>query len=136
MYSEDEAQIRALIETWMVATRAGDVEAVMGLMTDDVVFLLPGRPPMSRADFQAAAKLQAGDTSPRIDGTSEIQEVQVAGGWAFARSHLKVTITPPGGGALPIVRAGPVLSVFRKEQGRWLLARDANMLVVQAPSAA
>ena len=131
MYSEDEAQIRALIETWMVATRAGDVEAVMGLMTDDVVFLMPGRPAMSRADFEAAAKLQAGDAGPRIDGTSEIQEVQVAGGWAFARSHLTVTITPPGGGALPIVRAGPVLSVFRKEQGRWLLARDANMLVVQ-----
>ena len=136
MYSDDEAQIRALIETWMVATRAGDVEAVMGLMTDDVVFLMPGRPAMSRADFEAAAKLQAGDADPRIDGTSEIQEVQVAGGWAFARSHLTVTITPPGGGALPIVRAGPVLSVFRKEQGRWLLARDANMLAVQAPSAA
>ncbi len=132
MYSDDEAQIRALIETWMVATRAGDVEAVMGLMTDDVVFLLPGRPAMSRADFEAGAKLQAGDTGPRIDGTIEIQEVQVAGGWAFARSHLTVTITPPGGGALPIVRAGPVLSVFRKEQGRWLLARDANMLAVQA----
>lgn len=132
MYSEDEAQIRALIETWMVATRAGDMEAVMGLMTDDVVFLMPGRPARSRADFEAAAKLQAGDAGPRIDGTSEIQEVQVAGGWAFARSHLTVTITPPGGGALPIVRAGPVLSVFRKEQGRWLLARDANMLVVQA----
>lgn len=131
MYSDDEAQIRALIETWMVATHAGDVEAVMGLMTDDVVFLMPGRPAMSRADFEAAAKLQAGDAGPRIDGTSEIQEVQVAGGWAFARSHLTVTITPPGGGALPIVRAGPVLSVFRKEQGRWLLARDANMLVVQ-----
>lgn len=31
MYSEDEAQIRALIETWMVATRAGGVEALMGL---------------------------------------------------------------------------------------------------------
>ncbi len=136
MYSEDEAQIRALIETWMVATRAGDVEAVMGLMTDDVVFLLPGRPPMSGADFQAAARQQAGDAGPQVDGTSEIQEVQVAGDWAFARAHLTVTIRPPGGGALPIVRAGPVLSVFRKEQGRWLLARDANMLTAQAAPAA
>ena len=31
MYSEDEAQIRALSEAWMVATRAGGVEALMGL---------------------------------------------------------------------------------------------------------
>jgi len=135
MYSDDEAQIRALIATWMAATRAGDVDTVMDLMTDDVVFLLPGRPAMSRADFEAAAKLQAGDTGLRIDGTSEVQEVQVAGGWAFARSHFKVTVTPPGGGA-PVLRAGPVLSVFRKEQGRWLLARDANMLTAQAAPAA
>ncbi len=132
MDSDDEAQIRTLIETWMEATRAGDVATVMGLMTGDVVFLLPGRPPMSRADFQAAARLQASDAGPRVDGTSELLEVQVAGGWAFARSQLTVTITPPGGGT-PIVRAGPVLSVFRKEQGRWLLARDANLLAVQAP---
>ncbi|KRC20964.1 MULTISPECIES: YybH family protein [unclassified Acidovorax] len=133
MYSEDEAQIRALIETWMVATRAGDVEAVMGLMTDDVVFLMPGRPAMSRADFEAAARLQAGGAGPQVDGTSDIQEVQVAGEWAFARSQLSVTVTPPGGAAPPTVRSGPVLTVFRKERGRWLLARDANMLAVQAP---
>lgn len=131
MYSDDEAQIRALIATWIAATRAGDVDTVMDLMTDDVIFLLPGKPAMSRADFEAAAKLQAGDTGLRIDGTSEVQEVQVAGDWAFARAHLRVTITPPGGGA-PVLRAGSVLSVFRKEQGRWLLARDANMLTAQA----
>ncbi|MDZ7862584.1 SgcJ/EcaC family oxidoreductase [Acidovorax sp.] len=135
MYSDDEAQIRALIATWMAATRAGDVDTVMDLMTDDVVFLLPGRPAMSRADFQAAAKLQAGNAGPRIDGASEVQEVQVAGDWAFARAHLTVTITPPCGGA-PGLRAGPVLSVFCKEQGRWLLARDANMLTAQAAPAA
>lgn len=130
MHSDDEAQIRALIATWMAATRAGNVETVMGLMTEDAVFLLPGRPPMSRADFQAAARQQASDAGPKIDGTSEVQEVQVAGDWAFACAHLTVTVTPPDGAAA-IVRAGPVLSVFRKEQGRWLLARDANMLVVQ-----
>lgn len=135
MYSEDEAQIRALIETWMVATRAGDMEAVMGLMTDDVVFLMPGRPAKSRADFEAAARLQAGGAGPQVDGTSDIQEVQVAGEWAFARSQLSVTVTPPGGAAPPIVRSGPVLTVFRKERGRWLLARDANMLAVQGASA-
>lgn len=85
-------------------------------MTNDVVFFLPGRPAMSRADFQAAARLQAGVAGPRIDGTSEVQEVQVAGDWAFARAHLTVTVTPPGGAA-PVLRAGPVLSVFRKEKG-------------------
>lgn len=132
----DEDQIRQLVATWMSATRAGDTEAVMGLMTEDVVFLMPGKAPMSRADFRAAMQSQADNAGPRVDGSSEIQEVQVAGDWAFARSQLTVTVTPRDGAA-PIVRAGPVLSVFRKEQGRWLLARDANMLAVQsAPAAA
>ncbi len=134
MPSTDEAQIRQLVATWISATRAGDVDTVMGLMADDAVFLMPGRPPMSKAEFQAAAMLQASDAGPKIDGTSDIQEVQVAGDWAFAWSQLTVTVTPPGGAA-PIVRSGPVLTVFRKEQGRWLLARDANMLAVQKAAA-
>lgn len=126
----DEDQIRQLVATWMSATRAGDTQAVMDLMTEDVVFLVPGRAPMSKADFRAAMHTQAGDAGPQVDGSSEIQEVLVAGDWAFARAHLTVTVTPRDGAA-PIVRAGPVLSVFRREQGRWLLARDANMLMVQ-----
>lgn len=134
MPSTDEAQIRQLVATWISATRAGDVDTVMGLMADDAVFLMPGRPPMSKAEFQAAAMRQASDAGPKIDGTSDIQEVQVAGGWAFAWSQLTVTVTPPGGAA-PIVRSGPVFTVFRKEQGRWLLARDANMLAVQKAAA-
>lgn len=126
----DEEQIRQLVATWMSATSVGDVETVMGLMADDVVFLTPGRAPMSKADFRAAAQAQTGAAGPNIDGKSEILEVQVAGEWAFARAHLTVAVTRPGGAA-PMVRTGPVLSVFRKEQGRWLLARDANMLLVQ-----
>jgi len=37
----DEQQIRALVATWMAATRSGDVETVLGLMTEDAVFPNP-----------------------------------------------------------------------------------------------
>lgn len=30
----------------MAATKVGDVDTALSLMTDDVVFLVPGRPPM------------------------------------------------------------------------------------------
>jgi len=53
---DDERAIRQLVSAWMEATRAGDVEAVLALMSDDVVFLTPGRPPMGKADFAAAAR--------------------------------------------------------------------------------
>jgi uncharacterized protein (TIGR02246 family) len=125
--TQDERQIRDLVRTWMEASQAGDVDTVLGLMTDDVVFLLPGRPPMRKDEFAAAARAQAGPGAPRMEGTSEIQEVQVAGDWAFLWSRLAVKVVPPGGAA-PIERAGHTLTVLRKEQGRWRLARDANLL--------
>lgn len=119
----DEEQIRQLAEDWMAATVAGQGDAVLNLMADDVVFLVPGRPPMRKAEFAAATRAQAG---PKIDGRSEIQEIQVLGDWAFMWSKLTVTLTAAG--SPPVDYAGHALSVLRKEDGKWRLARDANLL--------
>jgi uncharacterized protein (TIGR02246 family) len=130
----DERQIRDVVATWMEATKVGDTETVLSLMTDDVVFLVPGHPPMiGRAAFAAAARSEPGRPRPQFEGTSEIQEVQVAGEWAFMWSRLRVVGTPADGSA-PSIRAGHTLSIFRKENGRWRLARDANMLAPVADS--
>ncbi len=130
--NNDETQIRQLVTTWMDATRAGDVDSVLGLMTDDVVFLLPGRPPMHKAEFAAISRPSAGTQAPTIDGRSEIQEITVCGDWAFMWTRLRVTVTPPKGAAA-MERAGHTLTVLHKESGKWLLARDANLLApVQA----
>lgn len=76
--SDDERQIRQLVATWMAATRAGDLDTVLSLMAEDVVFLRAGHPPMiGKAAFAAAAAAQPG--APRFDGTSEIQEINVVG---------------------------------------------------------
>jgi uncharacterized protein (TIGR02246 family) len=125
----DEREIRELVATWMSATRAGDLQTVLGLMADDVVFLIAGQPPMIGKDaYAAAARPQANQPTPKFDGRSEIQEVKVLGDWAFMWSKLTVIVTPPGG-AQPMTRAGHTLTIFNKQRGKWLLARDANMLV-------
>ena len=63
----------------------------------------------------------------RIEGTSEILELEIQGRWAWRRSHLSLTITPPGGA--PGRRAGHTLTILRKNPaGAWLIARDANLL--------
>ena len=127
--ASDEQQIRDLIATWMSATRAGDLATVLSLMTDDVVFLVPGAPPFGKQKFAEAMRpsTPAGPLS-KFDGHSEIQEITVVGDWAFMWTRLTVEVTPPGGGRVTR-RAGHTLSVLRKVQGRWLLARDANMLM-------
>jgi uncharacterized protein (TIGR02246 family) len=124
----DEQEIRQLVATWMAATKSGDVKAVLELMSDDVVFLVAGQPPMiGKSAFAAAAEAQASHGPVQFDGTSEIQEIKAIGEWAFMWTKLTVTMTPPGG-AEAMNRAGHTLSILRKENGRWLLARDANLL--------
>jgi uncharacterized protein (TIGR02246 family) len=122
---DDEHAIRKLVDTWMAATRSGDTDKVMSLMADDVVFMVPGREPFGREAFAAASKEQK---NLRIEGTSDIREINVLGDWAYLRSFLKVTVTPPDG-SKPARRSGYTLTILRKQpDGRWLLLRDANLL--------
>src|SRR5689334_7129132 len=115
--SSDEQEIRQLVAAWMAESKAGNTEAVLRLMSEDVVFLIPGRPPMiGRTAFAAASQSQGGQPRPQFDGKSEIQEVQICGDWAFMWTKLQVTVTPPGGGE-SMTRAGHTLSVLRKENG-------------------
>jgi uncharacterized protein (TIGR02246 family) len=46
--SDDERAIRELVETWFAATMSGDIETVLGLMADDVVFMDPGGEPFRK----------------------------------------------------------------------------------------
>jgi uncharacterized protein (TIGR02246 family) len=126
MLSDDE-QIRALVQTWQSASKAGDLDTVLSLMTDDVVFLVAGRTPMYKAEFAALSYVPPGSPRPRIESTAEIQELQVSGDMAFAWTKLAVSITPPSA-IVPMERAGHTLTVFRRVGTRWLLARDASLL--------
>ncbi len=128
MNDEQEKQkIREVIDTWMHASAEGNLQLVLSLMAEDVVFLLPGRPPMRGKEGFAAASGTQGKM--KIEGKPEIQEIQIAGDFAFCWNYLALRITPLQEGAEPMSRAGHILSVFRKEaDGRWLLYRDANLL--------
>jgi hypothetical protein len=61
-----------------------------------------------------------------------VKEVRILGEWAYAWTILVVTVIPKQG-ADPIRRSGDILTIFRRDpEGAWVIARDANMLVVQA----
>src|SRR5262245_29472687 len=124
--TDDERAIRELTATWMKASQAGDAATVLGLMTDDVVFMVPGREPFGKEAFAAASQSMQG---MRMEGSSEIRELEIAGDFAYLRSYITVTMTPPGGAA--VKRAGYTLTILRKEpDGHWRLARDANLLTL------
>ena len=122
--SSDEQAIRELIDTWMRASKAGDTATVLSLMTDDVVFMMPGQEPFGKDAFAARSEAMTGID---VQGEANIIELQVLGDWAYLRNHLDLTITPAGG--TPQHRMGYTLTIMRKQaDGRWLLARDANLL--------
>ena len=121
--AHDEREIRDWLDAWWEATRADDVDTVLGLMADDVLFLTPGREPFGRAEFEQAAR----NRSVAVDGSGEIHELEVGDGWAWIRTHIEVTMTPANGEAHH--RAGSTLSILRRQaDSRWVLARDANLL--------
>lgn len=66
----------------------------------------------------------------RFEGSSEILELQLMGGWAYIRNRIEITVTPPGG--KPMHRGGYTLTILRKEpDGQWRLARDANFVAAR-----
>jgi len=123
----DEQAIRDLVSLWHRATAAGDVDTVLRLMSEDVVFLVAGGAPMrGRSAFEAG--LRALLATHRIESSGQVQEVDVSGDLAYCWTELTVRIVPRSGGGAP-TRCGPALSVLRRQPGgAWVVIRDANLL--------
>jgi uncharacterized protein (TIGR02246 family) len=123
----DAHAIRELMDTWLRATAAADLKTVLSLMSDDVVFLVPGQPIMQGKHAFASA-FQAMVPMVRVEAVNETREIQIYGDIAWCWSYLNVTITLRSGGQ-PSRRAGHTLSILRREPaGNWVVIRDANLL--------
>jgi len=122
--TDDERAIRGLVGTWMKASEAGDLDTVLSLMADDVIFMAPGREPFGKEEFRAASETMK---KVRLTGTSDIRELKVLGDWAYIRNYIEISVTPPNGTAMQ--RRGYALSILRKQSdGTWVLWRDANLV--------
>jgi uncharacterized protein (TIGR02246 family) len=112
--------------TWIDAVNAGDLDRLLTLMAEDVVFLNPGQAPLKRHGFPAG--FSAAHQQFRIRCISELEEVLVVGEVAYTRCKDSLSMTPRGGVEATEL-AGHRITIYRKQpDGRWLLARDANTL--------
>jgi uncharacterized protein (TIGR02246 family) len=127
----DEPAIRELFQTWHDATVKGDLSKLLTLMAEDVVFLLPGKPPMGKDLF--AASFRGTSQQYRIDYTWNTEDLHVAGDFAYCRNHLDVTVTPQFTGSSVARRSGYTLTILRKTaNGKWVIARDANLMTADS----
>jgi len=122
----DERAIREVHTTWIDAVNSGDLVRLLSLMTDDVVFLNPGRAPFGRDGFPLG--FSAAHQQSRIRCTSDLEEVVIVGEVAYTLCRDSLSLTPRAGEeAMELV--GYRITIYRKQpDGRWLLARDANTL--------
>jgi uncharacterized protein (TIGR02246 family) len=122
----DDFAIRELQRTWLRATEDGDIATISGLMTDDIVFMAPGRPPFGRQEFIESFQGMIGHVAMRCNG--EYEEIILSGDFAYARARLDIIVTPKNGG-VPKHLSGNTLSILRRStDGKWKLCRDANLL--------
>jgi uncharacterized protein (TIGR02246 family) len=121
--TEEERAIRELVATWMRASASGDVDTVLSLMADDVIFMVPGREPFGKDAFRTASEAMK---NSRLTGSSDIREVNVLGDWACIRNYIEITIASREGGVMR--RKGYTLSIRKQSDGKWLLWRDAHLL--------
>lgn len=122
--SNDEHLIRQLVSQWMEASRRGDIDTVLDLMSEDAIFMVPGREPFGREEFRA---LSQGISEAEVEGHAEIRELNILGDWAWLRNYIEITVRPRGGE--PVRRSGYTLSILKKDpDGRWHLERDANLV--------
>ncbi|MEP7056321.1 MAG: SgcJ/EcaC family oxidoreductase [Caldimonas sp.] len=128
--NHDEQAIRDLVALWHRATAADDVDTVLGLIAEDAVFLVAGRPPMiGRGTFERGLRELL--TEHRIESTHRIRELEIGADLAYCWTELSVRILPRTGstGGAAETHGGSALSILRKQRdGRWLLIRDANLL--------
>lgn len=129
--TEDEQQVRALIERWARAVHAGDMEVVLADHADDIVmFDVP--PPHDgvrgmdayRATWPPFFEWQASGA------VFEIEDLEVTAGHdvAFAHALLRCD-TLQGLGARPERRLRLTVGL-RKEQGRWVVAHEHHSFAV------
>ena len=114
------------MDDWRRLTAEGNLDGLLSLLSDDVIFLTPGNPPITKQDFAAGFREVA--AKARIDSTQDVKELRVSGEIAYAWSHLTIVLIPNDGGKRS-ESSGHVLSVYqRSPSGRWLLSRDANLV--------
>lgn len=116
----DVAQLRSrIMREWPAAAMAGDVDAYLSFLTEDMVYMPPDAPAMT-SKAEVAEFLRGAFASATFDITiDEPDEIVVAGPWAFARYHVSLVAHPMDGSA-DVAMDRKCLDIWRRQpDGTW-----------------
>ena len=119
----DKTEIRKAIDQFVVAYNTADLEAVMGYYTDDLVKTRQGGASERKSETAARIADVFANYETRVDVTND--EIVVDRDLAFTRGTFTVSLLPRSGGdTVRLTRR--YLEIWRKENGRWLVARTMD----------
>ena len=124
--------VRAAIEAFAAASKIAmarkDLDAMLSMMTDDVVLLTASGPPV--VGREAVRELYSGmlkKTNVQNTASSSAFTIEAVGNVVVVAGKDSATINQVGVGPARMVR-GLAISVFRCEGGNWKLARSLNLM--------
>ena len=114
--------VRAVAEGIVAADNVRDIERVMSFYADDAVLMPPNDSPVSgHSAIRPRYEALFASTQPAI--MTALDEVRVAGEWAFVRGKNTGSMRPLSGGDGRALDDVFVMVLQRNRQGQWKIAR-------------
>ena len=127
MVETEHAAIHELYRRWFAAMESADVDGLLALLADGFVFKGPAQPPVTDlATLRRGLEEFHASFDERVD--YRVEEVEVAGAWAWARVSERATLSPKGGGAAAVMSGTHLAILARQPDGSWRVFRDVSSL--------
>jgi len=121
------ASVASVRQAWLDAVKAGDVERLAAMVTDDIVVVhgngrcVRGRDEL-KTDFLKAFE------SFWIEQNVSSAEVVVRGRWAFEIAEVESRLKPQGGGESTQVHSTTIVALNLQSDGSWKIGRVLGLL--------
>lgn len=120
----DTNAVAVVLQSYETALNAGDTDTIVGLYTNDGVFM-PQHSPSQIGSEAVRAAYNNVFTAITLSVEFDVQEItMVSAEWAFARTNSAGTVTINATGQKN-AEANQELFLFRKHNGSWKIARYA-----------
>ena len=122
--SASDAAAHRAHEAYVTAINSNNLETLLGVLTEDVVFMAAHEAPMVG---KAAVKpwLEGYMAAFKTQWDKPVKEFVVNGEWAWERYSYTSTDTPVGGGDAVVDTGWGLVIYHRDADGQWRVARDS-----------
>ena len=127
--AQEEADIQSMhriLELWDEADAAGDVNGHLALVTDDYIRMEPDKPAIVGKEAFRETLQSFHDKYSLQDGKNVIEEIRLAGNWAYFRNTWSGTVIPKDGGDPVHVTMKWMGITEHQADGSWKISRNCG----------